>query len=74
MVNVSDKNRKRSSLKNPMIGEDFKKLSIFDKKNIHFDLDPIEEDKLEEVIFYFRKRMKKLKRNLSNLKKNVDNH
>ena len=52
LVNVSDKNRKRSSLKTTVHCDDMKKLSVFDKKNLHFDLDPIAEKKDEEVIFY----------------------
>lgn len=42
IVNVSDINRKRSSLKNPH-PDDMKK---FLNKNIQFDLDPIKEDEV----------------------------
>lgn len=47
VVNVSDINKKRSSLKNNIHSEEMKRL--FDKKNIHFDLDPINE-KLDEDV------------------------
>lgn len=51
IVNVSDINRKRSSLKNPMHSEEMRKM--FDSKksgHLHFvDLESIEEKKEEEV-------------------------
>lgn len=49
MVNVSDINRKRSSLKHPMHSEEMKKL-IEMKKNLHFDLEAIPEKKEEETV------------------------
>lgn len=47
IVNVSDINKKRSSLKNPIHSDEMKKL--FDKRNLHFDLDTIKEKQDEEV-------------------------
>ena len=49
IVSVSDINRKRSSLKNPMHSDEMKKL--FEKKNQHlqFDLDTIKENENDEV-------------------------
>jgi hypothetical protein len=40
IVNVSDINRKRSSLKNP---EDMKKILELKHKSLQFELDPIKE-------------------------------
>lgn len=42
IVQVSDINRKRSSLKNP---EDMRKILDFKSKNLQFDLDVIQETK-----------------------------
>ena len=50
-VNVSDINRKRSSLKNPMHSEEMKKMFESKKSgHLHFDLDTIVEKKEEEVV------------------------
>ena len=46
IVNVSDVNRKRSSLKNP---EDMKKIIEIKHKNLQFDLDTIKESPEVEV-------------------------
>ena len=53
IVNVSDINRKRSSLKNPMHSEEMKKL--FDKKNLHFecDLEAIPEKNEHDVSLFY---------------------
>lgn len=48
IFNVSDINRKRSSLKNP---EDMRKILDFKSKNIQFELEVIEESK-EVCIIY----------------------
>ena len=49
IVSVSDINRKRSSLKNPIHSEEMKKFLDM-KKNLHFvELDPVKEEQ-EEVI------------------------
>ena len=46
-VNVSDINKKRSSLKNPIHSDEMKKL--IDKKNLNFNLETITESKEEET-------------------------
>lgn len=56
IVNVSDINRKRSSLKNNIHSDEMKKL--FDKKNLQFGLETIKENEEEVCYWYFNKCLK----------------
>ena len=78
IVNVSDINRKRSSLKNPMHSEEMRKMFESKKSgHLHFvDLESIEEKKEEEVsilLFLSKSLKKRLRQKLMNLLKKEDN-
>lgn len=78
IVNVSDINRKRSSLKNPMHSEEMRKMFESKKSgHLHFvDLESIEEKKEEEVsvlLFLSKLLRKQLRLKLMNLLKKEDN-
>ena len=50
-VNVTDINRKRSSLKTPLHTDDLKKIYDFKSKNIQFELESVKEvSEKDEVI------------------------
>lgn len=50
MVNVSDKFRKRSSLKNPSLDQ-MKEYLDMKPKHLHFELKPIEEEENEKNVY-----------------------